>query len=338
MACGTETAPPSISPQYVQLEGKTMGTTYHITYQDSLSRNLQAEIDSLLVEINQSVSTYIDTSFISQFNQSPEGTVLSPQSTLAKHFWENFDCSKQVYQQSEGYFDVSIMPLVNYWGFGYTEKRAVEQVDSMRIDSMMQFVGMEKVLSEPLADGELRLTKTHPGLQFDFSALAKGYGIDAVGRLLEAKGIKNYLVEIGGEARARGINKRGTAWQLGINEPRADAAVDDFRVVASLSNQSMATSGNYRNYYVVDGVAYAHTINAKTGYPEINTLLGATVFAPNCMLADAYATACMTLGPDRAFAMIEKNPNLEAFFFYSTEDGTVASLMTDGARAWIDEL
>ena len=254
--------------KYVKLSGKTMGTTYHITYHDPQNRTLKEDIVSLLLEVNNDVSTYIDSSFISKFNASKTGIKLD--ATFAssdspnRHFLMNYYKSKQIFEMSEGAFDPTVMPLINYWGFGI-EKRPVLKVDSIRIDSVMQFVGYDLI---KFHEDQGLIEKQKEGVGLDFSAIAKGYGVDAVCELFDQLGIKNYFVEIGGEVRAKGKNDKDRIWTAGVNTPTENAGAADFQVVVQLPNLAIATSGNYRNFYEVDGIKYAHTIDPFSGYPK----------------------------------------------------------------------
>jgi FAD:protein FMN transferase len=335
-------SPTAEEQDYLTLQGETMGTYYQVTYLDSLDRNFQREVDSLLAAINMEVSTYIDTSTISFFNRAEEkfdlGFGQSAENAAAtgkRHFWVNLLAAREVFEKSGGAFDPTVMPLVNYWGFGYSEKKQVTSVDSAAIDSLMQFVGFNKVKMDE--SGQAILVKEKPGVQLDFSGCAKGYGVDAVGRWLEQKGIGNYLVDIGGEARAKGLSPRGDAWNIGINVPREDAGFAEIQTAMPLRDQSVATSGNYRNFYEVNGVKYSHTINPWTGYPERNKLLSASVLAKDCMIADAYATAFMVLGPEKALELASRLPGIEAYFIFSKEDGAMEISYTDGLKGVIKE-
>ena len=312
-----------------------MGTTYHISYKDSLSRDFQNEIDQLLQAVNLDVSTYIDSSFISRFNNSIKeikylNLLDKDASSKHRHFRLNFEKAQEIYKNSDGYFDPTVMPLVNYWGFGYTEKKPVEKVDSVIVDSLMQFVGFDKITQRSVKDGSIFLVKLVEGIQLDFSALAKGYGVDAIGELLESKGIENYMVEIGGEVRVRGKNPQDKWWTIGINTPDEKAAATDFQSKVLLKNRALATSGNYRNYYEVNGEKYAHTINSKTGFPEKNRLLSVSIFADDCMTADAYATACMTMGLEKSFDMVSNIDGVDGYFIYSEEGGAMMYMHSKG--------
>jgi len=283
---------------YQNISGQTMGTTYHVTYLDSLHRNYQAPIDTLLKSINREVSTYIESSTISKVSRAKRffdtendsyRLINRPHLTSIKNqfFVDNFLAAKFIHKRTDGYFDPTVLPLVNYWGFGYAEKKPVAKVDSVLIDSLMQFVGFEKIEMK-LDSFVYKIHKKSAGVKLDFSGIAKGYGADAIGWLLEDQGIQNYLVEIGGEVRARGKNAKGKFWTIGINVPKEEAATTDFEEIVSLENKSIATSGNYRNFYEFEGKKYSHIINPKTGFPEISNLLSASVFTDDCMMADGF--------------------------------------------------
>lgn len=331
IAC-SEVKDPALQKEsrFIVLEGETMGTYYRVTYDHPQNLDLKQAVDSVLIEVNKGVNTYDPTSLISTFNQSGTGIDLDIDQVPAQHLVRNWQIAQEVYNKTDGDFDPTVMPLVNYWGFGYDGRKAVTQVDSQAVDSLSKFVGFDKVIFEDLA-----LKKATTGVQLDFSACAKGYGVDQVGLLLEAMNCTDYLVDIGGEVRARGVNKKGDAWKIGINTPKEDAPLDKFEVIIGLSNLSLATSGNYRNFYEVDGVKYGHTINPKTGFPERNRLLSASVFAPNCLLADAYATAFMVMGLDKALALAESEPEIEAYLIYGGEDGQLKVKYTTNVASFL---
>jgi thiamine biosynthesis lipoprotein len=335
--CGSGTRE-VISHDYQTIEGETMGTYYRVTFDNPGPEEVKPEVDSILRQLNLEVSTYIPQSTISRFNQSDslfnlntnpvDGAV---ETYPNDHFVRNFKKAVEVYYETNGYFDATVMPLVNHWGFGYTEKRKIKNVDSLMIDSLLQYVGMEKVELQRLDDTDL-LVKARAGVQLDFSALAKGYGVDLVGQLLTDMGVGHFLVDIGGETLAKGQSPRGDAWKLGINVPKEGGAVDEIQTTVPLQDRALATSGNYRNYYEMEGRKYSHTINPKTGYPERNTLLSASVFANDCMTADAYATAFMTMGVEKAKKLASNLAGIEAYFIYGLPDGGMAVTYTDGLK------
>lgn len=298
---------------YYSIAGNTMGTTYHITYEGKLPKTLQSQVDSLLVNINKSMSTYDPNSIISKINRNEEVVV-------DQFFQEVFEESKYVYEQTEGAFDPTIGPIVNAWGFGYKEENTV---DSSLIDSLMTLVGFDKVT---LVDGHVK--KSLPGIIIDFSAIAKGYGVDKVAELLSQKGYKNYMVEIGGEVVVAGVNKQKANWNLGIATP-IEGSMDQF-AIASLGDGALATSGNYRNFKVVDGKKYVHTINPKTGYGALHSMRSASVFSKTCMRADAFATGFMVTGLERSKELSEKVSGVDVYLIYENEKGQLSAFRTAG--------
>lgn len=302
-----------------------MGTTYSLIY--ASEADLQAPIDSLLQAINAEVNTYDTTALITRFNAAPSFGL----PRTATHFWYNYAAADSVFRATQGAFDPTVMPLVRYWGFG-PEKRPVLEADADSVRRMLAYVGMQKLQYNP-ADTLLR--KGHPRIQLDFSAIAKGYAVDAIAMHLEAQGIMDYLVEVGGETRTNGLSPKGTAWTIGINTPQEGADPrTDFEAIIRLSGRAIATSGNYRNYYEIAGRKYAHTINPATGYPEMSNLLSASVITDNCMMADAYATGFMTMGIEKAYALASKVAGLEAYFIY-TDGDEIMTKPTAGFEALI---
>lgn len=305
----------------VTLNGNTMGTTYNITYLDPSERDFQVSIDSLLVVFNQSLSTYVPDSELSKFNQGDTLFFELP------YFLPVLQSSKAVYEITGGAFDPTVGPLVNLWGFGPT---GPQLKDSVNIDEMLDLIGFNKINFDSAS-----VIKTKPGMYLDFSAIAKGYGVDVVAEFLQGKGIENLLVEIGGELVARGVNEKGELWKVGINRPEELGRADDLYSIVALDNKGMATSGNYRNYYESGGIKISHTINPATGRPVNHNLLSATVLADDCMTADAYATALMVMGTDKAIEL-QKNQNLfEIFLIYSDSTGQLKSYASEGIKPFL---
>jgi thiamine biosynthesis lipoprotein len=323
---------------YFKVIGKTMGTTYSVQYGDMENRNFKKSIDSLLIAINNEVSVYEKEATISQFNRAKDTFDLafgmkefSGELTEKNlHFFKNYLMAKVIYQRTNGFFEPTILPLVNYWGFGNKGKKPVKKIDIPKIAELMLAVGFEKIemINEGL-DSNLKLLKQNPNTQLDFGGLAKGYAVDEIGRFLEKHGIKNYLAEIGGETVARGINSKDQTWAIGINTPKSDAAFDEFEEVVMLDNKAIATSGNYRQFYEIEGEKYSHIINPKTGYSEKSDLLSVSVIANDCMSADGYATAFFVLGKEKGLEIAQQLEDLEALFIYGKEDGSMGILMTD---------
>ncbi|MFC5626733.1 FAD:protein FMN transferase [Algoriphagus winogradskyi] len=303
------------------LSGKTMGTTYNITYLDEESRDLQNSIDSLLVVFNQSLSTYIPDSELSQFNQGDTLDFNLP------YLLPVLQQSKVVFDNTNGAFDPTVGPLVNIWGFGPS---GPELKDSVDIKNLLTTVGFSKIEFD-----QKQLRKKVSGIYLDFSAIAKGYGSDVVAEFLKNKGVSNYLVEIGGELVANGTNEKGELWKVGVNRPEESANASDLISIIALQNRGMATSGNYRNYYVRDSVKISHTINPATGYPVNHTLLSATVLADNCMTADAYATAMMVMGKDKAIALDSALSEIEVFLIYDDGQGGFKTFASESLKPFL---
>lgn len=320
IACGggssTQNQAQPAAKIYSKIAGKTMGTTYHVTYSAGLPQQFKRSIDSLLVKINKEVSTYEKNAIISQFNRSEKGVALDQ--AKHAHFFKNYNAALLIHEATAGNFDPTVMPLVNYWGFGYADKNAIKNVDSLKVKETLSLIGMRKVLA---IDNSLFLSKNNPKVQLDFSAHAKGYGVDQVCELLASRGVENFYVEIGGELRTKGENARGVKWITGINKPQESAAITDFMFRVQLDDEAIATSGNYRNVYEVDGIKYFHTISPFSGYPQRNRLLSASVIAKDCMTADAYATAFMVMGLEEAFDLATKSADVKAIFIYSDDQG-----------------
>ena len=266
-------------------QGIVFGTIYKITYQSE--ENLKDEIEAELKKVDNSLSPFNKASVITHINENTDLTADSL-------FTEVFLLAKQISQETHGAFDITVAPLVNAWGFGF---KNAAQVDSIMIDSLHQFVGIDKV---ELIDG--KVVKKDPRLMLDCSAIAKGYGVDCVARLLDSKGIRNYMINIGGELVMKGENPKMETWSIGVNKPIDDSLSvnQEIQAVLKLTNVGLATSGNYRNFYYKGGKKYAHTIDPRTGYPIQHNILSATVVAPDCATADAYATSFMVLGLDSA--------------------------------------
>lgn len=301
-------------------EGLVFGTVYRITYQ--CADNLKDEIEAELKKVDASLSPFNPTSVISRINRNEE--------VQADTFFTTvFRRSEEIAKETDGCFDITVAPLVNAWGFGFKESIFP---DSAMIDSLLDIVGHEKVC---LQDG--RVVKSDSRTMLDCSAIAKGFGCDAVARLFDRKGIQSYMVEIGGEVVVKGRNPKHDLWRIGISKPVEDslAVNQDLQVVLEITDAGMATSGNYRNFYYKGGKRYAHTIDPKSGYSVQHSLLSATVVASDCMTADAYATAFMVMGLERAKAFAESNPAIDAYFIYEDELGNLKTCFTEGMGKYL---
>jgi thiamine biosynthesis lipoprotein len=309
----------------IKLEGQTMGTTYHVSYFDPQNRNFKTSIDSLLVLINKSINNYDSGSDVSRFNRAKE----SFRFTLP-YFLPPIKKSAEVFSGSLGAFDPTVMPLVYAFGFGADKNRVFP--DSAKIDSIKSFVGFEKIQFN--ADS---VWKTDARSQLDFGGIGQGYGADVMTDFLKSKGIENALVELGGEGMAIGKNlEKKKAWELGILDPNSTRDSLFYKAYVKLTNQGFSTSGNYFNYRVVDGKKFSHTIDPNSGYPIQRSILSATVFAKDCITADAWATAFMVMGFEKAKDVLTKHPELNVFFVYTAEDGTQKVFQSEGIKNSIE--
>ena len=316
---------PGKSLEKIQFVGKAQGTYYAITYFTGDGKDYQESIDSLLHEFDKTASLWEDSSLINKVNNNELVTV-------NKDFQYLFKTSREVSENTNGYFDITVMPLVSAWGFGTDNK---PKISPGTVDSLLPFVNFRKVHIK-----DNKVIKEDPRVKFDFNGIAQGYSVDLVSKFLESKGIENYLVDIGGEVYAHGKKPGRVKWKIGIEKP-TDYQYSSRELNAELpiTDQAVATSGNYRKYYEKDGIRYSHTIDPKTGYPVKHSLLSVTVISNRCALADAYATAIMAMGLEDALLFIkEKQVDIEVYFIYSGENGKYKTLMTDGLKKYIKEL
>ncbi len=317
LGCCLFACTPEVKYQYA--EGRIYGTYYHISYESAsdLNDGLRQEME----RVNASLSMFNPRSVISRVNSNECDSVDSL-------FCRMFGLAKKVNEVSCGLYDITVAPLVNAWGFGFKKESFP---DSARIDSLRLLVGMEKVA---LKEG--RLEKQLPGIQLDASSIAKGLGVDLAAEFLESEGVTNYMVEIGGEVRVKGESNKKRAWRIGVDRPEDDVTAQsrELQMILELKEGALATSGNYRNFYVRDGKKYAHTISPLTGYPIQTEVLGASVYAPSCMEADAYATAFMVMGFQKAREVIVADSHLEGCLIYE-EEGVLKTWVSDGLKARI---
>lgn len=283
------------------LTGNTMGTSYTIKYRHSPdmppSQAIQEEIEQHLTEINQIMSTYDPESELSRFNRADTTDWISVSTPL----YTVLKVALEIGQQSKGAFDITIGPLVNLWGFG-PEVRLERIPDQAEIAAILERTGHDKLM---LHETSSTVRKTRSDVYMDLSGIAKGYAVDQIAAMLERHDIKHYMVEIGGEIRARGMNAQEIPWQIGIDKPQPyDRSLQK---VLSLKNTALATSGNYRNYFMIDNQRYMHVIDPATGWPAENHLASVTVLADTCMLADAWATALLVLGLERGMIIAEQH-------------------------------
>jgi FAD:protein FMN transferase len=318
----------------IRINGKTMGSGYNVSYTDSLNRRFDKEIDSFLIVFNKQLSTYDSNSVISTLNNSERIGFLSSENT---YLVDLLTISKDIYIKTKGYFNPAVKPLVNYWGFGYQTKKPISEANPKTIDSLLQLSNFDFISVKTNRSDSVFIIKENRKVQIEFNAVAPGYAADKIAELLIKKGVKYFLVEIGGEVRAGGQSVAGFGWKVGINKPSADAGLSELQAVVELKNISLATSGNYRSFYEQNGKKYVHTINPKTGYTEQNKLLSASVFAATCAEADAYATAFMAMGLEKSTELIPKLTNLKVFLVFADSNEQLSERYLNGAESFFIE-
>jgi thiamine biosynthesis lipoprotein len=293
---------------YYLTQGEIFKTSAHIKYK--YNRDLSKEVFARLDSFDLSLNPFNKNAIIYKVNHNEPVAV-------DDWFITVFNKAKEIAQLSRGYYDITCAPLVNLWGFGFEKS---DTISPHIVDSLLQFIGYQKVWLEGR-----NVVKADPRLQLNASSIAKGYAVDVVANLFHLYGITDYMIEIGGEVRTKGKNPSGKVWSIEILKPIDDATglQQDRQEVISLENYSLATSGNYRNFYIKDGKKYAHTINPLTGYPSEETILSASVLYPDCMTADAWATAFMAMGLERASAIAGQIPDLDYLFIYADENGNL---------------
>ena len=299
-------------------QGETQGTTYSIIIAEEDVHFKQTEIDSILAAFDASLSSYIKTSVISRLNSSEQEIILTDPSGFFK---ECYLQSQEIYEQTDGVFDPSVFPLVEGWGF---MKNLETPLTEQKVDSILSFVGfkIDHLHSIQFSGDTIFLKKKDPRFKLDFNAIAQGFSVDVISDFIYSRGHRNYYVEIGGELVVKGLNREGKPWKIGIDAPtehnRSD--VRQLENIMSLSGKALATSGNYRKYYEIDGKKYSHTLNPKTGYPVEHSLLSATVICDKASTADAYATAFMVMGLEKTKMFLKDHPNLDLEVYLIFDD------------------
>jgi thiamine biosynthesis lipoprotein len=309
------------------IQGRTMGTTYHITVVTGYFKGiggLKEKIDARLDEINHVFSTYIKDSEISRFNALNKA---HEKFRVSDDFIQVMKVGRKIHQLSEGAWDGTVNPLVDLWGFGPIQReRKIPAASS--INGLLQSVGFDRI--QILAPNFI--LKNSVGVTLDLNSIAKGFAVDQVSQLVAANGFENYLVEIGGEVYAAGYRKDGKKWRVGINRPQKDAAFTEVYKVVPLSNRAFATSGDYRNFFEIDGVRYSHVINPRTGYPVSNGIVGVSIIADNCTLADGLATAIMVMGAQKGIQLVNRLDNVECFIVVEKPDGSLLDYYSTGIK------
>lgn len=311
-------------PKYIYNDGIIHGAPYHIVYKSPAGEDFHTEIDTLLKDMNMIFSTYEKESTISKVNRNEEVI-------LDSVFTNAFKQSVEISELSGGAFDITCGPLVNAWGFGPEER---ERMTPEKIDSLLRITGFQKVKLE-----NSHIIKENPNMKINMNAIGDGLFCDQIALMLDKKKCTDFLVEIGGEVVAKGKNEKGNIWTIGINKPVDENTFVNNEIVAKIQieNKSMATSGNYRNFYIEDGKKYAHTIDPKTGYPVEHSMLSATVLAGDCTNADGFATAFMVLGIEKSIELSKKLRGFEVYFIYADSTGNNQVYMSEGFKRILKE-
>jgi thiamine biosynthesis lipoprotein len=312
--------------EFASFNGFAQGTTYSIVYEQRgniTPDSIKPEVERILRDFDMSLSLYEDNSLLSKVNRNEDVTV--------DHFFEEvYRKSVIISEISGGAFDITIGPLSRAWGFGPNDRKNFSEA---KRDSLMKLVGMSKI---SLSNG--KIIKADPGIILDFNGIAQGYSVDVVARYFDDLGIENYLIEIGGEVRTRGT-RNGNLWRIGIDKPEDNNLIpgQSLQAIIRITGRSLATSGNYRKFYVEDGIKYSHTIDPETGYPAKNRLLSATVIADDCGTADGIATACMVMGHEKSIEFIKRNPQFSAYLVISGDDGNYQTWISEDLKEFISE-
>jgi len=322
-SCTFFSSKPKPKPVYVHNEGEAQGTFWSATYEQPEGKDLKDKIEKRLHEFDLSLSSYVPQSIISRINRN------DPDVTTDADFDEMFRVAMEVSKRTNGAFDITVGPLVKAWGFGFGSTEPDKIPD---VSKLLPYVGYHKVTLE-----NHRLLKQNPNILVDANALAQGQSSDIIGKLLENNGCKNYMIDIGGEVVVKGLNKKGQKWQIGIDNPVDDPtnSVDEIQTIIGISNCGLTTSGNYRKFYYLNGKKYAHEIDPRNGYPVVHNLLSATVVAPTCILADAYATAFMVIGVDSSLQVCKSIPNMDCYLIYTDKNGKNQVVYTEGFKKYL---
>jgi len=314
------------NPVFANFTGFAQGSTYSIVYDNKKNIDpgeLRKRVEKILYDFDMSLSLYKDSSIISKINRNEDAV---PDS----FFTEVFRKSVIISEMTEGAFDITVGPLVNAWGFGPDEHKNFSE---LKRDSLLRLVGMSKV---SLVNG--RLVKSDPHICLDVNAIAQGFSVDVICRLFDNLGIKNYLIEIGGEVGAKG-KKGANLWRIGIDKPVDNnmSPGQTLQAIIKISDKALATSGSYRKFYIENGIKYSHEIDPKTGYPAKNTLLSATIIADDCTMADGIATACMVFGKDKTIEFLNIHPEFEAYLVYSDDSGNFKTWTSEKLKSELSE-
>ncbi|GAA4438397.1 FAD:protein FMN transferase [Ravibacter arvi] len=304
-------------PGQMVVSGRAQGTTYRVKYYDGQRRNFKRSIDSLLADFDKSLSLYRADSEISVFNRSHAIRFTSP------YFYPVLKKAGEVNAATQGLFDPTVLPLVEAYGFGPAGRKN----EAFDLDSVMRFVGFSNIEFDSVS-----VRKSKEGVKLDFNALAQGYSVDVIAHFLESNDIHQYLVEVGGELRGKGTKPEGAPWIVGIANPEAP---DMLAATVRIADRAMATSGNYRNHYRKNGITFTHIVDPVTGLPGLSDILSVTVFAPDAMTADAYATAFLLMGIEKLKERLGDFPGTDVYVTYSLPDGEKGTFVSEGLQPFV---
>lgn len=317
-------------PRLVVHTGNAQGSTFQVRFMSTLQVKaddaIKTEIGQIFEDIDNSMSTWVPTSLISQVNESGEWIEVDD------YFITVLNRSLEIAAESDGDFDPTVGPLVRLWGFWFDEIRG--QVSDEQVRKTLDLVGYEKV---EVVGNRVRISQNST---IDFNAIAQGYTVDVIAEYLEGMGVERYMVEVGGEIRARGLNDKNQVWVIGVDKPQENIDVEDrFQFILKLENAALATSGNYRKFWVDEetGLKYSHTIDPQTGYPAKNNLLSASIIAPTATDADAYATLCMVRGLEECKAFLAQKPELDGYLIFADQAGNWREYITNGFQSAVLE-
>lgn len=320
---------------HVEIYGETQGTTYSIILAEKGVPITKKQIDSIFTAFDLSLSTYVEGSVISQINRSESNFNILDKN----HFYrECYQLSQDIYSKTDGFFDPSVFPLVKGWGF---MNHMDSPLSKNEVDSILTFVSFEKERFHQVEfkDDSIFFEKSNPNFKIDFNAIAQGQSVDVVADYLKSKGYSNFYVEVGGELKVSGFNREGVKWKIGIDSPKENLEHRELENILHLTNASIATSGNYRKFYVKDGVKYTHSLNPKTGFPVHHSLLSVTVIAEDCATADGYATSFMVMGKEATLSFVENHPEekLEVYLLSAAENDSIDREMSVGFSQYLQE-
>lgn len=319
----------------VTIQGRAQGTTYIIKTSDDSLFTSPNELNDFFNAFDQELSTYVDSSIISQFNK---GDIVKVPLNNTTYFYTSLSVSKSVSEYTNGAFDPTVFPLVKLWGFFKDPNQTPSKAD---LDSVLSFTGF--IDTSLISFDEMYLRKYDPRVKLDFNAIAQGQSVDEVARMLEQRGQQNYFIEVGGEIRVKGLNDRGEPWVIGVDQPSPEndgiSGERKLENYLSLSNKALATSGSYRKFYVKDGQKFSHTIDPKTGYPVQYNLLSVTVIGNDAATCDAYATAFMTMGVDHTLDFVNENKvlDLDVYLLFENASGRIERAYSEGMKNYFLE-